>query len=157
MMNEEEIKEVAKELMRKAQPAYLATIDGNDLPQIRAVDNIRNSEKFPHEAKTLLEYDNDIIPYISTNTSSEKLKQILGNNSAAMYFCSPDEYLGIMFQGNMEIVNDPDLKKRIWHDGLLRYYSKGHTDPDFTLLRMRPKYLKAWYKTGKHEVTLSEK
>jgi len=156
-MNEEEIKEVAKELMKKAQPAYLATIDGNGLPQIRAVENIRNPEKFPHEAKTLQEYDNNIIPYISTNTSSEKIKQILENNSVAMYFCSPDEYKGIMLQGIIEIVNDPDLKKRIWHDGLLGYYSKGHTDPDFTLLRMRPKFLKAWYKTGKHEITLSDK
>ena len=156
-MNEEELKEIAKELIVKAQPAYFATIDENGLPQIRAVDNIRNPEKFPHEAKTLLEYDSDVIPYISTNTSSEKFKQIMENNSAAMYFCSPDEYKGIMLQGIIEIVNDPNLKKLIWHDGLLRYYSKGHTDPDFTLFRMRPKYMKAWYKTGKHEITLSDK
>jgi general stress protein 26 len=143
-MKEDEIKEVAKELMIKAQPAYFASLDTNGLPQIRAVDNIRNPEKFP-------------IPYISTNTSSEKFKQIMENNSAAMYFCSPDEYKGIMFQGIIELVNDPELKKRIWHDGLLVYYSKGHTDPDFTLFRMKPKYLKAWYKTGKHELTLSDR
>jgi len=155
-MNEEEIKKVAKELMNKAQPAYLATIDENGLPQIRAVENMRNPEKFPHEAKILLEYDNDIIPYISTNTSSEKIKQILKNNSAAMYFCSPDEYKGIMLQGNIEIVNDPDLKKRIWHDGMLQYYPKGHTDPDFTILKLNPKYLKTWYKGKKGELKISE-
>ncbi len=151
------MKEIALELFKKAQPAYLATIDENGLPQIRAVENIRNPEKFPHDAKILLEYDNDITPYISTNTSSKKIEQILENNSAAMYFCSPDEYKGIMLQGNIEIVNDPDLKKRIWQDSMLRYYPKGHTDPDFTILRLRPKYLKSWYKSRKSEVRLSEK
>ncbi|MCE7746170.1 MAG: pyridoxamine 5'-phosphate oxidase family protein [Candidatus Heimdallarchaeota archaeon] len=154
-MNEEEIKKFAKELMLKAQPAYLATIDGNGLPQIRAVENIRNPEKFPHDAKILLEYDNSLTPYISTNTSSDKIKQILANNSAAMHFCSPDEYKGIMMQGIIEIVNDPELKKRIWHEGMRQYYPKGHTDPDFTILRLRPKFMKAWH-SGKHELTLSD-
>ncbi|MBK5113086.1 MAG: pyridoxamine 5'-phosphate oxidase family protein [Candidatus Heimdallarchaeota archaeon] len=155
-MNEEEIKKIAKELMIKAQPAYLATLDENGFPQIRAVENVRNPEKFPHDAKTLLEYDDDIIPYISTNTSSEKIKQILENNSAAMYFCSPDEYKGIMLQGDIEIVNDLDLKKRIWQDSMLRYYPKGHTDPDFTILRLIPKYMKTWYKGKKGELKISE-
>jgi general stress protein 26 len=154
-MNEKEIKEFARELFLKAQPAYFATIDENGLPQIRAVENLRNPEKFPHEAKTLAEYDDGIVPYISTNTSSKKVDQILKNNSVAMYFCSPDEYKGIMLQGIVEIVNDPDLKKRIWHDGLLMYYPKGHTDPDFTLLRVKSKLMKTWYK-GKSELELSD-
>ena len=79
------------------------------------------------------------------------------NNSAALYYCSPDEYKGIMLQGIIEIVDDPDLKKRIWQDSMLRYYPKGHTDPDFIILRLRPKYMKSWYNSRKNEVRLSEK
>ncbi|NHK32900.1 MAG: hypothetical protein FK730_16250 [Asgard group archaeon] len=155
-MNDEKIIEIAKELLLKAQPAYFSTVDENGEPQIRAVENIRNPDKFPHEAKVLSEYDQEINAYISTNTSSKKVAQIIENNSASLYFCSPDEYKGIMLQGYVEIVNDPDLKKRIWVDGMLRFYPKGPTDPDFTILRLIPKYLKAWYKSGKHELKISE-
>lgn len=155
-MKDEEIIEIARELMKKAQPGYFTTIDSNGEPQIRAVENIRNPDKFPHEAKILSEYDEGINAYISTNTSSVKIKQIMENNSAAIYFCSPDEYKGIMLQGYVEIVNDPELKKRIWIDGMLRYYPKGHTDPDFTILKLIPKYLKTWYKSRKYELKLSE-
>lgn len=155
-MKNVEIIKVARELMKKAQPAYLATIDSNGEPQIRAVENIRNPDKFPHEAKILSEYDQDINAYISTNTSSVKVTQIIENNSAAIYFCSPDEYKGIMLQGYVEIINDSDLKKRIWLDSMLRFYPKGHTDPDFTILKLIPKYLKTWYNSRKDELKMSK-
>ncbi|MGC9779635.1 MAG: pyridoxamine 5'-phosphate oxidase family protein [Candidatus Heimdallarchaeota archaeon] len=155
-MKNEEIIEVARELMKKALVGYLATIDSNGEPQIRAVENMRNPDKFPHEAKILSEYDQDINAYISTNTSSVKVTQIIENNSAAIYFCSPVEYKGIMLQGYVEIINDSDLKKRIWQDSMLRYYPKGHTDPDHTILKLIPKYLKTWYNTRKDELKMSK-
>ncbi|NHJ85571.1 MAG: hypothetical protein FK734_08925 [Asgard group archaeon] len=156
-MNEKELREIAKELLLKAQPAYLATIDENGLPQIRAVENLRNPTKFPHDAKILQEYEeDDIVPYISTNTSSKKINQLLKNNSAAMYFCSPDEYKGIMLQGFIEFVEDMDLKKRLWQDSMLRYYPQGFTDPDYTMLRLKPIFAKTWYKSRKNEIVLSD-
>jgi general stress protein 26 len=155
-MADEKIIEIAKELIKKAQPAYFSTVDENGEPWVRAIENMRNPDKFPHEFKILKECDDSITPYINTNTSSNKVKHIMENNSAAIYYCSPDEYKGIMIRGIVEIVNDPELKKRIWLDSYLQFYPKGYTDPDFTLLRLRPKFLKSWYESKHLVLELSE-
>ena len=73
-MTKEKIIQIAKELMLKAQPAYFSTIDANGEPWVRAVENVRNPDKFPHDAKVLKEYDDSLNPYINTNTSSEKAR-----------------------------------------------------------------------------------
>jgi general stress protein 26 len=155
-MTEDKVLEIAKELIKKAQPAYFSTVDENGEPWVRAIENMRNPVKFPHEYKILKEYDDSITPYINTNTSSSKVKHIIANNIASIYFCSPDEYKGIMIKGIVEIINDPDLKKRIWLDSYKQFYPKGHTDPDFTLMRLIPRYLKAWYNTKHHVLELSD-
>ena len=49
-----------------------------------------------------------------------------------------------------------ELKKKIWQDSMLRYYPKGYTDPDFLMLRLKPKLMKAWYHSTKYEATLSD-
>ncbi|NHJ40840.1 MAG: hypothetical protein FK731_12485 [Asgard group archaeon] len=155
-MTEEKVIEIAKELIKKAQPAYFSTVDENGDPWVRAIENMRNPEKFPHEYKILKEYDDSIVPYINTNTSSEKVKHVMENNSVAIYYCSPDEYKGIMIKGNAEIINDLELKKRIWTKTMFQYYPKGYTDPDFTLMKINPKYMKAWYTSKKYELKIDE-
>jgi general stress protein 26 len=155
-MTEEKVIEIAKELIKKAQPAYLSTVDINGEPWVRAVENMRNPEIFPHEYKILKEYDDSITPYINTNTSSNKVEHIMENNSVAIYYCSPPEWKGIMIKGIAEIVTDPELKKRIWREEMLQYYKKGHTDPDFTLIRIIPKYMKSWYTSKHFELIISE-
>ncbi|NHJ49830.1 MAG: hypothetical protein FK733_18705 [Asgard group archaeon] len=156
IMTEEKIFEIAKELIPKAQPAYFSTIDENGEPWVRAVENMRNPQVFPHECKILIEHDDSITPYINTNTSSNKVKHILENTSAAIYYCSPTEWKGIMIRGPVEIITDMDFKKKLWRKEMLQYYKKGYTDPDFTILKLHPKHLKSWY-TGKHfELKLSE-
>ncbi|MFW9923235.1 MAG: pyridoxamine 5'-phosphate oxidase family protein [Candidatus Thorarchaeota archaeon] len=144
-MTEIDVKQIAKELISRTLVAYLATINENNEPEIRAVENIRCKEKFPKEAAILEKYEkNLLINYISTNTSSKKIEHIKGNKTIALYYCVPQEYKGVMLKGQVEIVNNLALKKEMWDDSCMKYYPKGYTDPDYTLLKLKPNYIKAW-------------
>lgn len=151
-----DLKQIAQEILFKTKVGYLATIDENGFPQIRAIDNLRSPERFLHASEILNELDDKLSVYISTNTSSQKYKHIKRNNNVAVYFCLSDEFKGIMIQGTAEIIEDMDFKKKIWTDGWEIYYPKGYTDPDFTLLRIKPKFMKSWYQFGKHEEKISD-
>ena len=153
-MTKKDIEDLALELLSKPSSAYLATIDRNGFPHIRAIFNLRCSEKFPHPAEVIEEYEeNPLTVYIATNTSSVKIKQIKENNNIAIYYSHPSEIKGIMLQGHAEILDDIELKEKIWVDDWVMYYPKGYTDPDFTMLRLKPKFLKGWFK-GPHELYL---
>ena len=91
ILSKEKLYKIAKELMVIAYPAIFSTVDEKGQPHVRAIENMRNPEKFPHDAKVLKDYDDTINPYINTNTSSEKVKHILRNRNAAMYYSSPTE------------------------------------------------------------------
>ena len=146
----EETQSLVKELMEQTSAAYLATIDENGFPYIRAVFNLRCPEAFPHPARILKEYEDDpYTTYISTNTSSLKIKHIKANNKVAIYYCKPGEVKGIMLQGKAEIVDDMEFKKNIWEENWTRYYPEGYIDPDFTMLKIKPEYMKGWYR-GHH-------
>lgn len=144
---DEDIINLTKELMSQVYAVFLATIDEQGSPYIRAVFNLRSVEKFPKPAKVIEEYDkNPLSVYISTNTASVKVEQIKINDEVAIYYCKPNDVKGIMLKGKAEILDDMDLKKQIWDDKWKMYYPEGVTDPDFTILRIIPKYLKGWYK-----------
>ena len=61
-----------------------------------------------------------------------------------------------MLQGYADIVDDLELKEELWEDGWEKYYSKGFTDPDFTILRLKAIYLKTWYNSRIDEFKLSD-
>jgi len=155
-MIEKDVKEIAYEIMLKTKVGFLATIDNEGFPQIRAIDNLRCPDRFLHAAQVLGKLDDKLSVYISTNTSSEKIQHIMKNKTVAVYFSLPDEFKGIMLQGNIEIFDNLGFKKEIWTEGWEFYYPKGYTDPDFTILRIKPKYLKSWYQSGKFELKLSD-
>ncbi len=153
-MTKKDIEDLALELLSKPYFCYLATIDKNGFPHIRALFNLRCSEKYPHPAEVIEEYEeNPLTVYIATNTSSAKIKQIKENNNIAIYYSHHSEIKGIMLQGHAEILDDIGFKEKIWVDNWVMFYPKGYTDPDFTILRLKPKLLKGWYK-GPHELYL---
>ena len=140
------------DLMKRAPVAFMATVDTDGLPQVRAVENLRCPEKFSHPSKVLLEVEDDShVSYLSINTSSQKLRQVEQNPVIALYYCMPDEYKGVMLRGKAEVLDDLEFKKKLWVEGWKRYYPKGYSDPDFTLLKVKPVWVKAWYR-GIHEM-----
>ena len=40
-----------------------------------------------------------------------------------------------MLVGRMEVSQDIELKKALWHDGDTMYYKQGVTDPDYCVLK----------------------
>lgn len=152
-MSDSTIEELIRRLMRESEIVYLATNGLDGCPQIRAVFNLRNEEQFP-ALSFLNEEASDMTVTISTNTSSKKVKEIINDPRVSVYYCKPGEINGVQLSGEAEIVSDMDFKRKLWVDGWERYYPLGVEDPDYTILRMRPKLARGWATPRKFEAVL---
>lgn len=155
-MNESELKKFCVELMETADVLYFTTVDENGFPHTRAMFNLRNTKYFPNLSKLFKSHQNDLLVYLSTNTSSSKIKQIKQNPNVCVYYnrAVPKDFRGIMLGGKIEIVTDQKVKEEIWQDGWELYYPKGVEDEDFTVLRLLPKYAEIYYKLQKYTLNL---
>ena len=145
-MGEKEVKKEGRTLMETSKAAYLTTIDSEGYPITRAMFNFRNREQFPEFIDFFRNEENKFAIYIGTNTSSSKYRHIKENPKIAVYFCDPDEFKGIMLGGEVDIVENLEIKRKIWLEWWTKYYSKGVEDPDYTLLRLAPKNARFYHK-----------
>jgi len=136
-------RELCKTLLETGWPAYLTTLDSRGYPQTRAMFNLRNKERFP-KLIPFFEKGDEFAIIFTTNTSSPKINDIKTNSAASVYYCDTESWKGVMFGGDIEIVDDLAVKKEIWHDEWDKYYLKGYDDPDHTVLRVRPTVVKGW-------------
>lgn len=145
-MNETEVRAACIELMATADAVYLTALGIDGYPRIRAMLNLRNKSQYPNHVHLYDGHDNDFMVYISTNTSSKKLKDIEANPHIGLYYCRPREFFGMSLVGDVEIVEDAAMKEAVWADGWERYYrTTGQPDdPDYTLLRLYPKNARGW-------------
>lgn len=109
--------------IEKQKTAFLASVDENGYPVIRAMLAPREID------------GNDI--YFSTNTSSRKVKQFTENQKACVYFYERGrfKYQGVSILGDTEVCTDQETKNRIWRFGDRMFYKKGVTDPDYCVLK----------------------
>lgn len=142
----EEAKKSGLKLMDESKAVILTTIDSDGFPITRAMFNLRNKEQFPEFSEFFKNQRNQFTIYISTNTSSSKVAHLRKNPKMSVYFCDTDDFKGFMLGGSVEIVDDMELKKKIWLDWWTQYYPKGVEDPDYTLLRLEQKNAKYYYK-----------
>ena len=143
-VDEKEIREMCLDLIETGWPAYLTTVDEKGFPQTRAMFNLQNKERFPKLIPLFEKHSEKYTIIFSTNTSSTKIDDIKSRPAASVYFCKPEVWQGVMFGGELEIVEDTELKKEMWHDGWERYYPQGYDDPDHTVLRLVPTIAKGW-------------
>ena len=143
-MDEKEIREMCLNLLETGWPAYLTTIDKKGFPQTRAMFNLRNSERFPKLTSLFDNHHDDFMIIFTTNTSSTKIEDIRSRPKTSVYYCNPDDSKGVMFGGELEIVDNQELKKELWHEGWKNYYPQGYDDPDHTVLRLVPTVAKGW-------------
>ena len=148
-MELEEAKKLSLELIDTSKAAILTTIDPDGNPITRAMFNLRNKEQFPEFSEFFAGLDNKFDIYISTNTSASKIKHIKNNPKICVYYCDPISFKGVMFGGEVEIIDDMNIKSKIWLDWWIRYYPKGLEDPDYALLRLKPKNAEFYYKLQK--------
>jgi general stress protein 26 len=150
-MNSEELKSKCLEIMEKAEVVYVTTVDQDGYPHTRAMFNLRNEEEFPRQAVLFVEHQSDFMVYLSTNTSSSKLGHIKANPKVCLYYCHPPTFRGLMLAGEIEIVDNSEVRKAIWNEGWERYYPGGPDDPDHTALRLYPKWVEGWYRGKRFE------
>lgn len=148
-MELKEVKKLCLELMESSKAAYLTTINLEGYPITRAMFNLRNKEQFPEFSGLFKQLENKFEIYISTNTSSSKTEHIKKNPKISVYYCEPEDFKGVMFNGDVEIIEDMEIKKQIWLDWWTKYYREGLEDPDYTLLRLKPIEAQFYYKLQK--------
>ena len=110
-------------LIDKCSSAQLCYMDRDGFPVTRAMLK-------PRERNGLREF------YFTTNTSSEKVKALRSSPKAGIYFVDRRFFRGLSLAGTADILEDADVKERIWRDGDEQYYSKGVTDPDYCVIRI---------------------
>ncbi len=138
-------------IIKGSKAAYLATVDKEGRPEIRALLNLCNPEMFKDlEGKALFRDGETLTMYFTTNTSSKKVERIRNNNNAAVYFCEPEMFCGICASGTIEEVEDNGLKEDLWQEGWTMYYHEGKTDPDYTVLKFTSSRISGWYDLDKH-------
>ena len=153
-MEEKDLKQECLNLMETAEAVYLSTIDENGFPQTRSMLNLRNTEQFANLVKMYEGHKDDFLVFLTTGNASSKIQQIKANTKVSVYFCKPNEFLGLMLGGKIEIVTDTAIKKSLWQDGWEMYYPSGVDGPEYTILRLLPAFAKGWYKEGPFEFKL---
>ncbi len=116
-------KEQIMEFMRKQKTAFVASVDEDGFPNLKAMFTPRKIEGNCF--------------YFTTNTSSMRAQQFLKNPKASIYFYQRGrfKYEGIMLIGTMEVLQDEAIKREIWRSGDIIYYKQGVTDPDYCVLK----------------------
>ena len=117
------IKEKIFEFIQKQKVAFIASVDDEGFPTIKAMLAPRKVEGNCF--------------YFSTNTSSMRVGQYLKNPKASIYFYNKGrfKYEGVMLTGTMAVLQDDGIKREIWRTGDTMFYKKGVTDPDYCVLK----------------------
>ena len=137
MAKEHSIEEM-RALLTTTAPVYLATVDAEGYPHVRAMFNLHNLEQWPELEEFMAPAREEFVAYFSTNTSSPKVAHVRANPKAAAYYCDGEQYHGLMLRGTVEVVDDRAVKEALWYDESKKYYPQGPDDPDYTVLRFRP-------------------
>ena len=139
------VQTIINELLKTSHGVTVTTLTEDQIPETRMIFNLLNPEDFPGLKDFFNASDIRGRLLYGTNTSSEKVSQLKKNNMLTAYYTIPDQFKGMMIHGTVTLLNDPDLKKRMWLDGWDMYYHQGPLDPDYTIFELFPRYVKGWY------------
>ena len=109
-------------LIDKQSVSFISSIDENGYPNTKAMLAPVKREGI----KTL---------YWHTNSPSARVKQYRNNPKSCVYFYDKRFFRGVMLKGEMEVVDDKDIKAEIWKDEFSIYYTGGRDGGDFILLK----------------------
>jgi general stress protein 26 len=144
-MTPSEANTLAQNLLGRAEAAYVTTIDKRGRPQTRAMFNLRNRAQFPGLIGFFDARGGRFTVYFTTNTSSTKVADLRACPAISVYYCVPQEFLGLNLRGDMEIVSDSESRHALWQPGWEMYYPGGRDDPDNAVLRLVPSEAKLYH------------
>lgn len=117
----ESIKSEIRALRENSSIAYLASVNEEGYPQMKAM--------------MVFESDDIRVHYFSTNTSSKRVGQLMKNPKASVYYCDNEHFKAALFTGTIEVCTDHDTKASLWRDGCEIYYPKGVDDEDYCVYK----------------------
>ena len=109
-------------MVDKAGNCFISYVDGEGFPVTKAMLKPRQREGI----RTF---------WFSTNTSSNKVKCFRDNPKASIYFMDRRYFRGASLSGTVEVLEDPEVKERLWLEGDTLFYKEGVTDPDYCVLK----------------------
>ena len=113
-------------LIDKQSIGYISSIDEDGFPATKAMFAPRIREGIK-------------VFYFTSNTSSLRVSHYQENPKGCIYFCDRRFYRGVMFQGEFEILEEHDIKEKMWREGDTLYYPFGIDDPDYCVLKFTAK------------------
>lgn len=114
--NSDEIKIMssANEVIKNARYGTLITVDENGQPRSRIMDAL-----FP---------DKNFEVWLATNPKSRKVKQILNNPNATMYYWDESHGAYVSLMGKATMVNNNDIKSKKWKPEWTKFYKNKKED-----------------------------
>lgn len=144
------------ELMKVSEAVYLTTIGSDGFPETKAMLNLRNVKNYPGLKDMFQKQGEDFLTYFTTNRSSPKIERIKKNHKACVYYCKPEEWRGMNISGTIEVIDDTKIKGEMWQDNWNMYYPMGVEDPDYTLLRLKPRSIKGYHQFQQYTLDINE-
>jgi general stress protein 26 len=124
-MDDEKLKEIAREIIKESTHCNLITVDELGRPRVRVMD--------------AFEPEQDFTVWLATNPKSRKVEQIRLNSHATLYYLSTDGMSYVMIQGEAELVNKMSKKNKYWKDGWDAFYPNKAVD--MLLIKVVPKWM----------------
>ncbi len=120
-------------MMRNALKTIGRLIDKQKVSFISSVD----SEGFPNTKAMLPPCEREGIKvfYWHTNSPSMKVRQYRNNPNACIYFCDKRFFRGVMLKGTMEVLEDEEIRTKLWKNSYSMYYKGGKDGGDFIILK----------------------
>lgn len=91
-------------------------------------------------------YDGDT--WFFARTTSAKVDQIGRDPSVQLAFSDTEAPSFISVWGTAEVLTDVELKKKLWHAELERWFENGPEDPDVCLIRVAARRIQTWGRIG---------
>ncbi len=149
-----DVRQTCLNLITNTLVCQLTTIDSAGYPQTTAMYNLRCAQKYSSLVDLFKGQENDFMIYLSTGMQSPKMVRMKANPKVSVYFCAPDQLLGVMLGGEIEVITDQQLKNRIWQKDWTMYYPSGPEGPEYGIIKLVPKVVRGWSKSGPLEVKI---
>ncbi|MBN2238646.1 MAG: pyridoxamine 5'-phosphate oxidase family protein [Dehalococcoidales bacterium] len=112
------------ELINRSNFCLLGTNGEDGFPYIKGLTHLKHDglKKF----------------WFSTNTSSNRVRQLKKDNRACIYYVDNNAFQGLRLTGTVDILQDIESRKMLWFEGSEKYYPQGVEDPDYSVLCFTP-------------------
>jgi len=115
--------EKANQLIKKATNVHLGVVDEKGYPVVMAM--------------VIINPENVLEIYLSTNIDSNKSKSLQKNNKASICYNTATDNITLV--GEVEILTDQETKSKCWVDWFVEVYPGGETDPNYCVIKFTTK------------------